>query len=146
MTNAPHRRLGAVVVAGLVPWTVLLVGRDLTLVFSFGLVNTDPLALVTVYDYFVRFTQGLPRFLEAWGTGVVLYLLGLASAVAGVVWHEDRRLTAFALTAAGLSQVSVALGFNRRLGSTAVPVGTVVLLAVVWWYYWPALRGGGTGD
>jgi len=146
MNHAPRRRLGAVVVAGLVPWTVLLVGRDLTLVFSFGLVNTDPLALVTAYDYFVRFTEGLPRFIEAWGTGILLYLLALASAVAGVVWREDPRLTAFALAAAGLSQVSVSLGFTRRLGSTAFPLGTVVLLAVVWWYYWPALRAGGTGD
>jgi uncharacterized protein (TIGR04206 family) len=143
MEHGPRRRLVAVVVAGLVPWTVLLIGDELTLVFSFGLFNTNPPMVVSVYDFFFRFTDGLPRFIEAWGTGVFLYLLALASAVAGVVWREDVRLTAFALTAAGLSQISVFLGFNRRIGYVGFPLGTLVLLAVVWWYYWPTLRDAG---
>ena len=146
MEYGPRRRLVAVVVAGLVPWTVLLIGDEFTLVFSFGLFNTNPPNVVSVYDFFFRFTDGLPRFIEAWGTGVLLYLLALGSAVAGVVWREDVRLTAFALAAAGLSQISVFLGFNRRIGYVGFPLGTVVLLAVVWWFYWPSVREAGLFD
>lgn len=143
MSHSPRRRLAAVVAAGLVPWTVLLIGSELTLVFSFGLFNTNPAQIVSVYDFFYRFTNGLPQFLEAWGTGVILYGVGLASAVAGVVWREDTRITTLALAAAGLSQLAVFLGFNRRIGYVAVPVGTIVLLTVVWWYYLPTLSASG---
>jgi uncharacterized protein (TIGR04206 family) len=142
-TSRPDGRLGArrrllvVVLAGLAPWTVLVIGGELTLVFTFGLFNTNPPTVVSIYDYFYRFTQGLPAFIEAWRTGVVLYLLGLLSALSGVVWREDERITALSLAGAGLSQISVFLGFNRRIGYLAVPVGTVLLLAIVWWYYWP---------
>ncbi|WP_324757245.1 TIGR04206 family protein [Haloarcula montana] len=137
MGQGPRRRLIAVLAVGVLPWTVLVIGGELTVLFTFGLFNTNPLAVVSIYDYFYRFTQGLPAFIEAWRSGVVLYLLALASAVSGVVWREDERITALALVGAGLTQVSVFLGFNRRIGYVALPVGTVLLLAVVWWYYWP---------
>ncbi|MFC6975949.1 TIGR04206 family protein [Halomicroarcula sp. GCM10025709] len=137
MRRDPRRRLAAVLAVGLLPWTVLVIGGELTMLFSFGLFNTDPPAVVSIYDYFYRFTDGLPGFIEAWRSGVVLYLLGLASAVSGVVWREDERITALALAGAALTQISVFLGFNRRIGYVALPVGTVLLLTVVWWYYWP---------
>ncbi|MFY4812506.1 TIGR04206 family protein [Haloarcula sp. AONF1] len=140
MDRGPRRRLVAVVVAGLVPWTVVVVGTDLTLVFSFGLFNTNPPELLSVYSYFVRLTDALPQFIESWGSGVLLYAFALASAVAGVVWREDVRLTALALAGAGLTQLPVFLGFNRRLNYVAVPVGSLVLLIMVWWYYLPAIR------
>jgi uncharacterized protein (TIGR04206 family) len=63
--------------------------------------------------------------------------LALGSAIAGVVWREDPRITMGALVGAGLFQLGPFFGFNRRLGYVAVPVGTVVLLTVAWWYYWP---------
>ncbi|WP_058995082.1 TIGR04206 family protein [Haloarcula sp. CBA1127] len=141
MDRGPRRRLIAVVVAGLVPWTVVLIGEELTLVFSFGLFNTNPPELLSVYSYFIRFTSALPQFIESWGSGVLLYAFALASAVAGVVWREDVRMTALALAGAGLTQFPVFLGFNRRLNYVAVPVGSLVLLIVVWWYYLPAIRG-----
>jgi uncharacterized protein (TIGR04206 family) len=75
----------------------------------------------------------------------VVYALALASAFSAVVWREDPRLTALSLVGAALLQVDVFLGFDRRLGYTAVPVGTVVLLVVAWWYYWP-LVGRDTAD
>ncbi|NHN65118.1 MULTISPECIES: TIGR04206 family protein [Haloarcula] len=140
MDRGPRRRLIAVVVAGLVPWTVVLIGKELTLVFSFGLFNTNPPELLSVYSYFIRFTSALPQFIESWGSGVLLYAFALASAVAGVVWREDVRVTALALAGAGLTQFPVFLGFNRRLNYVAVPVGSLVLLIVVWWYYLPAIR------
>jgi uncharacterized protein (TIGR04206 family) len=140
MDRGPRRRLIAIVVAGLVPWTVVQIGAELTLVFSFGLFNTNPPELLSVYSYFVRFTGALPQFIESWGSGVLLYVVALASAVAGVVWREDVRVTALALAGAGLTQFPVFLGFNRRLNYVAVPVGSIVLLIVVWWYYLPAIR------
>ena len=140
MTAGPRRRLVAVVAAGLLPWTVLLIGNELTLLFTFGLFNTNPPQLVTVVDYFFRYTDTLPSFIESWGTGVLLYLLTLASATSGVVWREDHRITALALLGAALSQIGVAVGFSRRLGTLALPLGTVAMLAVAWWYYWPLVR------
>ncbi|WP_135304580.1 TIGR04206 family protein [Haloarcula amylovorans] len=140
MVAGPRRRFLAVVVAGLVPWTVLSVGGELTILFTFGLFTTSPPELLPIYDYFFRFTRRLPRFIESWGTGVVLYLFALASALSGIVWREDPRITALSLVGAALSQIGVVLGFNRRIGYVALPVGTVVLLGVAWWYYWPLLR------
>jgi len=146
MVADPRRRLSAVALLGVLPWTVLIIGSELTLVLPIGLVNTDPLQFVSVYDFFVRFTDGLPSFIEAWRTAVLLYLVALASALSGVVWREDARITALALVGAALSQVGVFLGVNRRLGYVALPVGTVVVLGVVWWYYWPLLAQGPADD
>lgn len=137
MVAGPQRRLAAVIVAGLFPWTVLVIGGEFTLVFPAGLVNTNPPNFVAVTDFFFRYTAGLPQFIESWGAGVFLYSLALASAASGVLWREDPRVTALSLVGAAVLQVGVFLGFDRRLGYTALPVGTVVLLTVVWWYYWP---------
>jgi len=142
MAAGPRRRLAAVVCCGLAPWTVLVIGGELTLVLPLGLVNTNPLQYVSIYDFFFRFTDSLPSFIEAWGTGVLLYALALASSLSGVVWREDPRITMLSLVGAALSQVSVFLGFNRRIGYLAIPVGTVVLLALAWWYYWPLVGEG----
>jgi len=144
MVADSRRRLAVVALLGLLPWTVLIIGSELTLVLPAGLVNTNPLQFVSIYDFFFRYTQGVPSFIESWRTGVVLYLGALASALSGVVWREDPRITALALVGAALSQVGVFLGFNRRLGSVALPVGTVAILAVVWWYYWPLFTAAGT--
>ncbi|WP_324662852.1 TIGR04206 family protein [Haloarcula sediminis] len=142
MVAATRRRLAVVALLGLSPWTVLVIGSELTLLFPAGLVNTNPLQFVSIYDFFVRFTAGLPSFIVAWRTGVLLYLIALASAVSGVVWREDPRITALSLVGAVLSQVGVLVGFNRRLGYVALPVGTVAMLAAVWWYYWPLFGAG----
>jgi uncharacterized protein (TIGR04206 family) len=147
MVADSRRRFVVVAMLGLLPWTVLVIGSELTLVFPAGLVNTNPLQFVSTYDYFVRYTEGLPSFIQSWRTGVILYLLALASALSGVVWREDPRITALSLVGAALTQVEVFLGFNRRLGSVALPIGTVVILAAVWWYYWPLFGAeGATGE
>jgi len=142
MVAGARRRLGAVACLGVVPWTVLVIGGELTLVLPLGLVNTDPLQFVSIYDFFFRFTGTLPQFIQSWGTGVALYTVALASAVSGVLWREDPRITLLSLVGAALSQLGVFLGFNRRLGYVALPVGTALLLAVAWWYYWPLVTVG----
>ena len=146
MVADPRRRLAVVALLGLVPWTVLVIGSELTLIFPAGLVNTNPLQFVSIYDFFVRFTAGLPSFIQSWRTGALLYLVALASAASGVVWREDPRITALSLVGAALSQVGVLLGFNRRLGYVALPVGTVAMLVAVWWYYWPLFVGDETAE
>ena len=146
MVADTRRRLVVVALLGLCPWTVLVIGGELTIIFPAGLVNTSPLQFVSIYDFFVRFTAGLPSFITAWRTGVLLYLAALASATAGVVWREDPRITALSLVGAALSQVGVLVGFNRRLGYVALPVGTVGILVAVWWYYWPLFGTGGATE
>jgi uncharacterized protein (TIGR04206 family) len=135
------RRLLAVVVLALVPWTILSSGV-LTLLFPFGLVNTTPLHLTTLLEY-RRFTGGfgaLPGFLRAWPTSVVLYLGALASAFGGVVGHEDRRVTGGLLVLTGITHLGLAVGFLRT-GRLALPLGSFLAFALAWWCYWPTIRG-----
>ena len=146
MVADSRRRLAVVALLGVVPWTVLIIGSELTLVFPAGLVNTNPLGVISIFAFFGQSTTGLPSFIESWGAGVVLYCVALASAISGVVWREDPRITALSLLGAALLQVEVFLGFNRRLGYLALPVGTVAILAVVWWYYWPLVTQGETAE
>lgn len=141
--STPRRRLLALAALAAVPWTVLALNGEYTLVFSFGLFNTNPPHLVTIYDYLFRFTAGpssLPEYLLAWPTSLLLYLGAFASALGGVFGREDRRLTTGLLVFAGLAQVSVAVGLSRAVGRFALPLGTGGLWLVAWWFYWPDLR------
>ena len=134
------RRLLAVAVLALVPWTILS-GGVFTLVFPFGLVNATPLHLTTLLDY-LRFTGGfaaLPGFLRAWPTSVLLYSGALTSAVGGVFGHEDRRVTGGLLVLAGITHLGLAVGFLRT-GRLAIPLGPFLAFVLAWWLYWPARR------
>ncbi len=142
MVASATRRLLVLLVLGFLPWTVL-VGESLTLVFAFGLLNPNPLHLTTLYEYLFRFTGGfaaLPTYLRAWPVSVLLYLGSLTSALGGLLGYEDPRVTGGLLALAGVSHVSLAVGLSRGIGRVAIPVGTVLLLAVAWWLYWPAVR------
>jgi uncharacterized protein (TIGR04206 family) len=141
--GTPRRRLLAVALVGALPWTILPLGGEYTLVFAFGLFNTDPPQLVTIYAYLFRFTAGpasLPEYLLAWPTSLLLYCGALASALGGMFGYEDRRVTAGLLVFAGLAGISVALGLSRSTGRLAIPLGTGALWVVAWWFYWPAIR------
>jgi len=135
-----NRRLGAILALAVLPWTVAVAGT-VTFVFPFALVDPNTGAVTTIITYYVVYTTSLPQYLQAWGIGVALYLLAAGSATSGVVFGvEDRRLTAGLLVLAGLTQLSLAHGFSRQPGRFAVPLGTVLCFAVVWWFDWPALR------
>lgn len=141
--GTPVRRAAVVAALVAVPWTVLFLDGEYTLVFGFGLFNTNPPQLVTLYDYLFRFTAGpgtLPDYLLAWPTSLLCYLGALASALGGVLGYEDRRVTAGLLIFAGLAQGSVALGLSRVVGRLAIPLGTGCLWAVAWWFYAPDIR------
>lgn len=140
-TPAPRRRLLVLLALGLVPWTVL-VGSEVTLLFSFGLVNANPFHLTPLDDY-LRFARGfaaLPRYLQAWPVSVGCYLAALASALVGVVWREDPRVTGGLVVLTGLSHATVAVGLSRGIGRLALPLGPVLALTIAWWCYWPAVR------
>jgi uncharacterized protein (TIGR04206 family) len=136
-----NRRLAAIVALGLVPWSFVLAGDELTLVFAFGLVDPQPFHLTDTYTYVTAYTRGLPRFLRAWPAGAGVYLLALASAVSGVLFDvEDRRVTALLLVLVGLTQLTFAWGFTRRALTVAFPLGTVLSWTIVWWFDWDTLR------
>lgn len=143
-----YRRLPILLALALAPWTVVSAYGTITVVLPFGLLNLDPVQLTPIYDYYFRFTGTLPRFLDAWGVSVMLYALAVGSALLGLVWREDARVTASLLVLAGVTHLWVSLGFLRRPGYVSVPVGTAFCLLVVWVYYradlgtivWPAVE------
>jgi len=139
--RSQYRRVAVLAALALVPWTFVSAPGVRTYLFSFGLFNFDPAQLTTITDYYFTFTAGLPQYLVAWGVGALVYGLALTSAVSGLIWREDVRLTAALLVVAGLAELWVAWGFMRRPGYLAVPVGTVLMWTVVWWYYRSDLRG-----
>ncbi|SFL05381.1 TIGR04206 family protein [Halogranum rubrum] len=142
-----RRRLLAVSLLAFVPWSVQqFTGGDVTFVFAWGLLNTNPTNVTTLLDFLVRYTQGLPDYILAWPVGVGCYLVAVASAVVGAVTrHGDDRVTVAALVLAGLTQVELARGFSVQPGRVAWPLGTVALWAVAGYVYW-SLDGAGDAD
>jgi uncharacterized protein (TIGR04206 family) len=138
--GSPGRRLAVIAALAVVPWTVILVYGEVTLVFPFGFLNTNPPELIDIYRLLVVAKGGLPRNPELLPLSILFYLVALASAAAGLVGREDPRFTAGILVLAGLSHLGVAYAFSHRLAYTPVPFGAVLMVAVAWWYYWPSLR------
>jgi uncharacterized protein (TIGR04206 family) len=126
-----RRRLALVLVPLLLPWSVQVFSRaDATLLFPWGLVNTNPPQVTNLYEFLFVYTAGLPDFILAWPLSVGCYLVGVASVGAGAAaGREDRRVTAAALAAAGVAQLSLAWGFSVQPYRTAWPTGTLVLWA-----------------
>ena len=141
---SPERRRRLVLLAlFFVPWTVLVLGGEFTLVFLFGLANTNPPTITNLYEYLFRFTGGfaaLPAYLQSWPVSVLLYLGSLASAIGGLFGREDPRVTGGFLALAGVSHIGLATGLSRGVGGLVVPLGPVLALAVAWWLYWPLVR------
>lgn len=144
---SPRRRLLAVALLLATPWTVLLIVRpDGTAVnglFPLFVLDVNagvepPLRFIPTWRFFLA-GGGIPRNPELWPASILLYLVALASAVAGVVTdREDLRLTGGVLALAGLAGLGVAYSFTHRLAYTPVPVGSLLALALAWWYYAPA--------
>lgn len=138
-----HRRLLALLAAGLLPWVVVVSNGAVGLVLAWGL--ADPAtADVTTLPAYVRFTGGLAvsRALLAWPVATVLYLVALASGLSGVVLdREDRRVTAGLLVLVGATLLPVAAGVGRDAGVAAVPVGSLVCWAAAWFGWREGLYG-----
>jgi len=132
----PRRRLAAVLALGLVPWTVILIRDQATLVFAFGLLNTSPVELVWLTE-FLALGGRLPRTPELLLASVALYAGAIASAAGGVAGREDPRLTGGLLALAGVAHLGVSYSVLHRIAYTPLPVGALLLVACAWWYYWP---------
>ncbi|MFP4625581.1 MAG: TIGR04206 family protein [Natronomonas sp.] len=138
----PGWRLCLLLVAGVVPWIVVLGGGGVSFVHAFGILTLDPTTLTNLYEYLFVLTDGLPRRLQVWPASVLLYSAAVASAFGGILGREDPRLTAGLLVFAGIAQVHLAYGLVR-VGVTVVPVAPIVLWGIVWWAYWPMVRNRG---
>jgi uncharacterized protein (TIGR04206 family) len=137
--STPGRRLVALVALAFVPWTVILIYGEVTLVFPFGFFNTNPPALVDLYTLLAA-GGGLPRNPELLPASTLLYAGALVSAAAALVDREDPRLTAGLLVLAGIAHLGVAYAVVHRLRYTPIPFGALLLLVAAWWFYWPSLR------
>ena len=140
-----------VAVCGLavVPWVgIQNSGGDLTFMMSWGLVNTNPWHTLWLVDY-LGATQGfdtLPWSLQVWPIALGLYAGAVVSAASGVVVdREDPRITAGLLVLSAVGSLFVWQGLVSRGVSGAVPVGAIVTVIVVWWFYWPSVRQIGVG-
>ncbi|MFD1599559.1 TIGR04206 family protein [Halobellus rarus] len=145
MAPGSHSSAGTVVLLLallFVPWSVqVFSGRDATFLFAWGLLNTNPPSVTTLPDFLFVYTRGLPEYILAWPLSVVLYVLAFASAASGwLLGREDPRVTGGLLVVAAVAQLQLAWGFALQPTRTAWPVGSVALLAVAWWCYWPAVR------
>ncbi len=127
-TDRPRARLALAAVPLALPWSVQLFSRaDATLLFPWGLVNTNPPAVTTLYGFLFVYTAGLPGFVVAWPLSVACALVGVASVTVGAATgREDRRVTAAAFACAGVAQLSLAWGFSIQPSRTAWPTGTLV--------------------
>ncbi len=138
-TSTVRSRVAALGFLGLlaVPWSVqVFSGRDATLLFAWGLVNTNPPMVTTLPEFLFRYTRGLPEYILAWPLSVGLYAAALGSA--GVGWRtgrEDRRVTAGLLVVAAVAQAQLAWGFSVQPNRAAWPVGSVALVAVAAAHY-----------
>ena len=136
----------AFVLALAVPWSVqVFTGRDATLLFAWGLVNTNPYTVVTLPEFLFVYTQGLPGYIRAWPLSVGLYVLAAGSAAVG--WQlrrEDPRVTAGLLVCAAVLQAQLAWGFSLQPNRVAWPIGSAVLVAVAAIHY--RASDGGSGS
>ncbi|MFA1610714.1 TIGR04206 family protein [Halobellus rubicundus] len=125
-----------------IPWSVQVFAvGDATFLFAWGLVNTNPPSVTTLFDFLFVYTRGLPAYILAWPLSTLCYAAALASAAVG--WRtgrEDPRVTAGLLVVGAVAQFRLAWGFSVQPGRTAWPVASVAFLAVAWWGYWPVLR------
>jgi uncharacterized protein (TIGR04206 family) len=137
--STPSRRLLVLLALGVVPWTVVFVGRELTLFFPFGVLNTNPLELTLLAEWFAGGGR-LPRNPELLPLSYLFYLGTLLSAFAGIWDREPPRLTAGLLVLAGVTHLGVSYSVLHRIGYLPVPVAALLALALAWWFYWPDLR------
>ncbi|MFB6118337.1 TIGR04206 family protein [Halosegnis sp.] len=144
----PRRRLLAVGLLGLVPWTVLLIDYGgptvVNALFPLAVVDYNPalapaVRVTPVWRFFAA-GGGLPRNPELWPASILLHGAALASAAAGLADREDPRLTGGLLAFAGLAGLGVTLAFAHRLRYTPLPAGALLACALAWWYYGPALQ------
>ena len=137
--STPRRRLAALLALGLVPWTVVFVGDQVTLFLTFGVFNTGPVEFTFLPTWFAGGGR-IPRNPELLPLSYLFYLGALLSATAGLGAREPPRLTAGLLVLAGVTHLGVSYSVLHRIAYLPVPAGALLALALAWWFYWPDLR------
>ncbi|MFB6135926.1 MAG: TIGR04206 family protein [Halobacteriaceae archaeon] len=139
--DVDRRLLAGLLVAGLLPWVVVLYPGGWYATFSWGWVDPAPLHVVSLPTYYFEYARGpLPRSLLAWPLAAVIYLGALASLAVA-----DRRVTTGLLVLAGVDVFWFGAGLSGQRGITAVPVGAVVLFVAALWTWWRATVGADAG-
>ncbi len=129
-----HRSLWAVLSLVAIPWTVVFYPAGVDLLFPWGLVNSDPWHLTSLWSFLTVHTAGvgsLPPRLRAWPVAALLLALGVGAASLSA-WRPargDARVTAGCLALAGAVHLQVTLGL-ARVGELSVPVGAVLAFGV----------------
>ena len=145
MTRRPStaRVVLAVLLAGLVPWSVQVFPDGLPFLrFAWGGVSLDPALFVRLLPTYVGLS-GSP-LLWRWLLASACWLCALGSAALGWAGREDARVTVGLLALAGAVDASVALSFGVGPSRTAYPVGSLVLWTVAAWRYRAATGAGRT--
>jgi uncharacterized protein (TIGR04206 family) len=125
-----------------VPWSIQsFSGGETVFVFAWGLFTAQPSNATYIWDFFFRYTQGLPGYIYAWPVSVFCYGGAVASGFGGLVFdREDPRVTGGLLVAAAGAQRSLARGFSVQPSRTAWPLGSLAFVVVAWLLYWPAAK------
>jgi uncharacterized protein (TIGR04206 family) len=131
----------AILLAGVVPWSVQTFGGDggdVFLRFAWGGVSFEPTLTVRLLWQYPLFAG--PPVLIQWATAAGCWLLALGSAATGWLDAEDPRLTAGLLALAGFVNLLVTLDFSVQPTRTGYPVGTLAVWLVAAWRYWVHTR------
>jgi uncharacterized protein (TIGR04206 family) len=139
--STPRRRLLALLAIAVVPWTIVFIGGEVTLLFPFGVFNSNPPQVTDLYTL-LSFGWRLPRNPHFLPLSYSFYAIALVSVAAGVAneTYEPTRLTAGLLALAGGTHIAITPSVAYKLYWTPVPFGAVLLFAAAWWFYWDDLR------
>ncbi|WP_435063645.1 TIGR04206 family protein [Halobaculum sp. EA56] len=131
----PRRALAAVLLCGVVPWSVQVFADSGVpfLRFAWGGLSLTPVVYARTLPEYLALS-GSP-LLVPWVLAALCWLLAVGSAGLGFAGREDPRVTAGLLALAGAVNLSVALRFGVQPLRTGYPVGTLALWAVAAWRY-----------
>jgi len=128
-------RLLAVVLAGVVPWTVYFYDGGAGGFAAYGLLSFTPSFHVTDLLTYLDNAVVPGGWFSAWLTGLLLYALALLSLAFAFFDLEDYRVTDGLLALAGLNELYFAVGFYANRDYLTLPLGALCLLAVAVWDY-----------
>jgi uncharacterized protein (TIGR04206 family) len=138
--STPRTRLFVLLALAVIPWTVVFIADEVTLLFPFGVYNSNPPQLTDLYTL-VSYGWRLPRNPELIILSYGFYACALASVTAGALMDvEPERFTAGLLVLAGATHVGVSYSVAYKLLWTPVPFGAILLLGAAWWFYWEDLK------
>jgi len=129
--------IAGIVLAGLLPWVVVLYDGGGYAVNALGWLDVGSWHAVSLPTYYVTYARGsLPRSLSAWPVASLLWVAALGS-----VALADRRVTAGLLVLGGVDVFWFALGLGGQQGITAFPIGSIVLFVAALGTWWLAVTG-----